>query len=683
MKTLVQKIENNPSCKVIFTDLFDTLVHRTVHPHYTIKLWSKFLIRELGLSISPDELFAIRIDTLVFLSKKHGLTGIELPYGALIEEVYLRLLYTDALVDTPFDIFKQLFEHADYVAETSVQFKNEELISQLYGLKQKGYRIYLVSDFTLSKEVITKILHFHRMSHIFDDIFISCSVSKSKENGILYPYVLEQTRSRPEEVTMIGDNKKSDVENAAKYGIGSIHLKHYPHKLRNKKNLFGNDANNFRKTCSKVQKRCEKSKHPFSEYIIHFYFFTERLYLKTRKGGVKNLFFLAREGLYLKQLFDLYQELNRFSGKNKIQTHYLKASRQSAQQIALRPLHDEDFNKFSKTGGRMSLRQLLTLFFFPEDIKTEITIDLGIDIEKVHSNIFDSKIMTKLRKNNRFIKHYEINRINQKQAFTNYLNAFGANIEHEGMTLVDVGWGGTMQECIYGFLGEEIPVTGYYIGLKAIYNIQPDTKRYGLNFSIYPSHGISDDILKANGQLYEQLLAAPHGSTLGYSMIDDLPNTIEFHEENEKYVFDNHIESLQEYMLLEFEKLFVALRPINYSQEMSQDYMTHMALRNGILMSKNKIEFINNLSKGFYQNVGENKVGLAYDSNQLKVSKIAFLKRFLRSPEKVFRYLVKIKPYMYSKGIYWLSGLVSVAYYYMRFNFWVKKKWFPKSLLKS
>jgi len=679
LKTLVQKIENTSSCKVVFTDFFDTLVHRTVHPNYSIKLWSKFLIRELGMSIPSDELFAIRIGALAFLSKKHKLRGIEVPYETLIKEVYKRLLNTDVLADTQFGAFKRLFEQADYISEISVQFKNEKLIAGLSSLKEKGYRIYLVSDFFLSKEVVCKILDFHQMSHIFDDIFISCSVTKSKEDGSLYPYVLDVTRSKAEETIMIGDNRESDILNSAKYGIQGIHTKHLSHKFRNKRNLMGNDATSFKKACSKVETRCGKSGHPFSEYIIHFYFFTERLYFKARKDRVNNLFFLSREGLYLKQLFDFYQELNQFTGINKIRTHYLKASRQSARLIALRPLPEEDFKTFGNMGGQMSLGQLLTLFLFKEEIKIELIADLGAEPDKIYSNIFYSDIMHELRKNSLFIEQYEINRINQKQAFTNYLYAFEANIEQEGVALVDVGWGGTMQECIYHFLKKEVPVTGYYIGLVAIYDIQPDTKRYGLNFSIYPSHGVSDDILKANRQLYEQLLGAPHGSTLGYTMLNNAPKTVEFHEENEKYVFDTYIKSIQEYMLLEFEKLFVALRPIDYSQEMAQDYMTYMALRNGILTNKKMVEFINNLSKGFYQNIGKNKVGLVYSPNQLQVSKITILKKFLKSPEKVFHYLVKIKPYMHVKGMYWLSWPVNLIYYYMKFNFWVKKKWFPKS----
>jgi FMN phosphatase YigB (HAD superfamily) len=648
-----------------------------------MKLWGKLLIRELGLKLSSDQLFAIRIDALSYLSKNLRLKGIEISYEILIEEVYRRLVNSQYLAGIPLDHFKNIFKQADYISEISVQFKNDEIIAALETFKEKGYRIYLITDFFLSKEVISKILAFHKMSSIFDDVFVSCDLGLSKETGSIYPHVLEITNTQASETIMLGDNKRSDIVNSEKFGVRSIHTKNSKHHFRNKRNLFGSDDQTFKEVCSTVEKRCAKSKHPFSDYVIHFYFFTERLYKKAKQNGVKDLFFLAREGLYLKKLFDSYQELNQFDTENKINTHYLKASRRSAQQIALKPLEEEKFENLGGIYGQMSVDQLLSWFFFPEEIKEQIFLELGIKPEQSYSDLFASELMPKLRKNELFIHHYEENRKQQKEAFSQYLSSFGANIEEKGISLVDVGWGGTMQECIYKFLNKEIPVTGYYIGLKEIYNIEPDTKRFGLNFSLYPSDGVSYDILKANGQLYEQLLGAPHGSTLGYTLENGQAETIEFHEESEKHVFENYIKGIQDYMHLEFKELFLGLRAVNYSEELVQDYITNMAMRVGILTNKKRIRFINNISKGFYQNVGENKVGLNYSLGQLSASKRSLLVQFLRSPEKVFRFLVKVKPFLYAKGLYWCSWPIGLAYYYMKFNFWVKKTWFPKRLLRS
>ncbi len=682
MASLIPKIEKISSGKIIFTDFFDTLVHRKVHPNYTLKLWAKLMIRELAIHISVNELYTIRTDALQFLSDKLKENLLEIPYEFLIKEVHNRLLNANLITTKNLEEFYKIFEQADYVAEVSVQFKNNLIINDLISLKNQGYQIFLITDFFFSKELMLRIIDHHDLTNLFDEIFVSADVRKSKETGSIYPFVLRELNVSAEDAIMIGDNKASDIINSGHCGIRSIHTKNLSHHRRNKLNLFGSDDHSFEKVCTQLEKKCQKSNFPFSEYIIHFYFFTERLYTKAIEQGINDLFFLAREGQYLKTLFDLYQELNQFTDSKKIKTHYLKASRQSAQKLALQPLNEENFEGFAKIHGEMSLYHFLQWFLFSEDIQGKIISEIGVDPNETHHNIFHSEVMGKLKMNPTFVKEYEATRVNQRNAFNVYLNSFGVNFEADGITLVDVGWGGTMQESLYHFLEEKIPVTGYYIGLKEIYNIQPDTNRYGLNFSIYPCRDRSFDILKANGQLYEQLLAASHGSTLGYTLIDDVADTIEFHEENEKYVFDTYISDIQDFMLQEFENFFINLRSINYSQKLAQTFMTDMALRVGILGKKKKIKFIENLSKGFYQNVGENKIGLNYKPSQLNMPKRNFLKTFIRSPEKVFRYLVKIKPFMYAKGIYWVSWPINLTYYYIKFNFWVKKRFFPKKLIR-
>ena len=51
-----------------------------------------------------------------------------------------------------------------------------------------------------------------------------------------------------------------------------------------------------------------------------------------------------------------------------------------------------------------------------------------------------------------------------------------------GINVVDVGWGGTMQEAIYGFFEQKVEVRGFYLGLNALYTITERTNRFGLNF---------------------------------------------------------------------------------------------------------------------------------------------------------------------------------------------------------
>ncbi|WP_422080656.1 HAD hydrolase-like protein [Ulvibacterium sp.] len=606
----------------------------------------------------------------------------EIPYDKTISEVYKRMLNNDLLEERiSFDFFSKCFQEADFKSEINVQFLNQELVSALRTLQKDNYRIVLVSDFHLPGSIIERILKFHRIETIFSRVYVSTDYGKSKQRGGLYETILEDGRFDASKIVMMGDNKSSDFLNPKKHGLQAIYLKHLLHKFRNKRNILGDEQKTFDTICRSIEGQCRKSNHPLSEYILHYYFFTERLYTEAKKKGIKNLFFLAREGMFLKKLFEHYQDSNGLLEENRIATHYLKASRQSAMQVSLQSLEKEEFRHLKrKTLGTMSLYQFLESFQFPEDHITTITQEMDVEPNKIIPRFVTSEAMSKLRQNKNFELYYERMRHNQKKAFLNYLDSFNVDFRKEGMVLVDVGWGGTMQDCIYEFLEQKVEVTGYYLGLRQVYNIQPNNKRFGLNFSIYPSQGFSDHVLKANTQLYEQLLAAPHGSTLYYKSDTENP-TFEYHEANEKRVFQEFIAPIQEFMFDRFIALDQKLKSLCYTDEMVQNYITNLGLRVGLLTNRKKLSFIQLVSQGFHQNIGNNQVGLVYSANDLKMSKLKLLKQFLWTPETIFRYLVKLRPMFYGKGKPWLGWPVGLAYYYIRFNRWLKEWMFKKNLI--
>ncbi|GGD74291.1 hypothetical protein GCM10011412_09930 [Maribacter cobaltidurans] len=638
------------------------------------------MIRELGLNLDIDTLYKIRMDVQNTLAKDLKTVKDEIPYNQVVQELYARLKNTGLLGEISFEKFMSYSLEADYRSEASVQFMNDDLIGGLQVLHEEGYKIFIISDFHLPKSVIQRLLQWHKVDHLFNDIFMSCDFEKSKETGTLYPTVMQHIGVHGEECSMMGDNMRSDIQQARKQNIKTFYLKHANHKFRNRKNLFGSVESDFIRSCRDIEKNCKRSDHPFSEYILHFYFFTERLYSEARQKEIKNLFFLAREGLYLKQLFDTYQHLNGFEETDYIRTHYFKASRHSAKQVSLRPIAEEPFMPVKKNYDHRSTQQFLSDFNLKEFEILAIAEEIGVDKDKVIENFSASDVLKKLRTNETFKIRYEQHRQEQKNAFDAYLKSFGVDFDKEGMVVVDVGWGGTMQEGIHDYMGGQVAVTGYYIGLREIYNIQERTKRFGLNFSVYPEKGYSDHILQANGQLYEQLLAAPHGSTLGYSKNPDMP-TIEYHEPNEKKVFDEFIAPIQEFMDDQFILLNNKLSSVVYDQDMAQKYLTDLALRLGLFTNKKKLKFIQLISQGFYQNIGSNKVGIKYDAGQLSMSKKQLLKQFLWSPEKTFRYLVKVKPHLYNKKLEWLGWTVRSTYYYIKANKWFKRKFFSKDLI--
>ena len=312
--------------------------------------------------------------------------------------------------------------------------------------------------------------------------------------------------------------------------------------------------------------------------------------------------------------------MNSLSEENNIRTHYLKISRQASFQISLKPLDQEDFRVLNKNNRTLSLNQFLDNFNAPAVLRQDIASEIDVDLDRPLEGFFTCGVLDQLKENSSFRNFYEENRNEQKTAFNAYISSFGTSIKKNGMTVVDIGWGGTMQESLYQYFNREVAVTGLYLGLKEIYNITEDTKRYGLNFSIYPSTKFDDHVLKANGQLYEQLAAAPHGCTIGYSNDPKNP-TVEFHEEREKYVYDNYVKEIQTYMRKEINTLSSSFKYVDYTKKMTQDYLVKLALKTGLFMNRPKLKFIQQISKGFFQNIGDNKVGLNYKSKALPLSK--------------------------------------------------------------
>lgn len=667
--------------KFLFTDYYDTIIHRNVHPNYTQRIWAKLMIRELGLPISIDELYFTRQESVKYLIKKLGQEDVEIPYHKLQEEVFKRLITTDIITVGRKNDFISLFEDADVRAEADVQYLNQDVLDTLKYFKSNGGKVYLVSDFYGSKTLFEKLLKHHGIIDLFDGIYSSAELEASKHKGTMYAPILKELSVDAKDVMMIGDNLRSDYTNATKNGLNAYHLPHKKYLKKNKRNNFGNDKKRLKNIINDVYKTCKKqSSIPFTEYIVHYHAFVERLYETAKRKQIKDLFFLSREGQYLKKLFDSYQDFALIDKSKRINTHYLKISRQASLQIALRDLEEEEFSYLQKKYSNLSIDEFLTAFNCPEDLKNQIISELNTKAETIIEGFFKSTCFENLKANQTFKTYYDAHRVSNHNAFKTYINSFNSDLETNGVSLVDIGWGGTMQESIYKFFEHEVPVTGYYLGLNEIYDIQPKTKRYGLNFSLMPYTGYDDYILKANSQLYEQFSAADHGSALGYSL-DAKDYTLEYHKPEEKWLYDNHIITHQEEMFELHKRLLTELEPLCYKQETLQSNITKLALKVGLFQSTKKLKFLNTLSHGFYQNIGRNQVGITYAVPKIK-SPLKILISFLMTPEKYFRYLVKLKSMLYKKSrLLAFFAPMRLIYLYFGFNKFLRYKVFHRFFL--
>ena len=635
--------------KWLFTDYYDTIVHRHVHPNYVQRIWAKLIIRELGLSISIDELYFIRQESVKYLEKKLAKDIDEIPYRSLKEEVCKRLVNDEVISNSFKEDFISLFEIADARAEASVQYLDQDVVDTIKYFKSNGGKVILISDFYGSVSLFEKLLKHHQIFDLFDGIYTSSSSEKSKYANTIYEPVISELNIDPSTVMMIGDNERSDYSNAIKNGLNAYLLPHKSYTRKNKRNNFGNDKKRLKKVLNGLYRKCKKGTAiPYTEYAIFYHIFAERLYETARRKNIKNLFFLSREGQYLKKLFDSYQAFTALREEDKINTHYLKISRHAALQMSLQDINEEPFTFLSKKYSNISTEDFLIAVNCPDELRASIIKELNVEGNASVEGFFSSSIFESLKQNQNFLSFYDAHRAQSRKAFETYIHSFNANVLNDGIHLADIGWGGTMQEAIYTFFDEKIPVTGYYLGLNEIYDIQPLTKRYGLNFSIMPYPDYNDHIIMANMQLYEQFSAADHGSALDYSLEAD-GFTLEFHKPEEKWLYDNHIKAHQEQMTAHHTSLLSQLESICYSEDMMQIAMSKLALKVGLFQTSKKLKFLDTLSHGFYQNVGTNQVGISYQPPKIK-SPIRSAMKFLLTPEKYFRYLVKLKPALYKKN---------------------------------
>lgn len=660
--------------KFLFTDYYDTIVHRHVHPNYAQRLWAKFMIRELGLCISIDKLYFIRQESVNYLVNKLGKSIDEIPYHRQKEEISKRLINDDVISVNEKDDFINLFEDADVKAESSVQYIDQDVLDTIKYFKSNGGKVYIVSDFYGTKTLFEKLLAHHGILDLFDGVYSSAELEKSKSSNSIYEPILSELKIEPEEVMMIGDNLKSDYTNAIKNGLNAYHLPHKKYLRKNKRNNFGNDKKQLKSIINAVYKKCKKSSAiPYTEYVIFYHIFAERLYEVAKRKKIKNLFFLSREGQYLKELFDSYQDFALIDESHRIKTHYLKISRHAALQMSLKDISEEPFTFLSKKYGNISTEDFLIAVNCPDNLRDKVIKELNIEGKASVKGFFNSPIFESLKQNETFVSYYNEHRDLSRRAFETYIQSFNTNIEENGIHLVDIGWGGTMQEAIYAFFDEQIPVTGYYLGLNEIYDIQPLTKRHGLNFSLMPYPDYHDHIIMANMQLYEQFSAADHGSALDYSL-DAEGYTLEYHKPEEKWLYENHIKPHQEQMYSLHKKLLVNLQPLCYSEEMMQETMSKIALKVGLFQSVKKLKFLDTLSHGFYQNVGTNQVGISYEPPKIK-SPIKSAIKFLMTPEKYFRYLVKLKPVLYKKNkLITMLAPMYFVYLYIKLNKYIRFK---------
>jgi HAD superfamily hydrolase (TIGR01549 family) len=649
---------------VLLFDIFDTIILRKVHPEYVKKIFSKKLKEYYNLDISSEKLYKYRFDIEASLCRENEKNGFDLEF--LFDEFAKTLfeqLNKNAILDKEigFDKFLLICKKLEIDSEIATQVVDHDVIELARSMKKKDIKLYCLSDFYLSREMLTKLFVEHGINDIFDDIFVSSEYLLTKRSGKLYDKVLDM-HFRDKKVAMIGDNHHSDFEMAKEKGLQAFWLdrksqyQHYEnHKIKTDKKMHMYDK--VEEIVSKHASHDRGNNIYFQEISYTLYYFTYLLAQQLHTSGVKHVLFLSREGEFLKKIFDHYVKIHNIK---EIESHYFLVSRKSTFIASLDSLENETFHTLFRQYRAISITSFLKSLNFNKTEISSINKDAMFDIETVEVDLPTSNAFKSLLKMDSFKYLYETKRVEQKNNLITYINSFGANIEENGLYIVDAGWKGTMQDHLFALFEEKVKIRGFYIGLVTDLVEHHDSQKHGLVFD-YQSPDIYDKIFLENISLFEVMLGASHGSADSYVYENSKIRVVTYQEKEEKEIYDNVISKIQNSLFLIICDLVDEFKLSHMSLlDMKRD-VAKMHARIIYAPTKEEVQFFRQLYH--YENFGLFQFS---EFNQHET------KGFLKNTKNIMKFLKNPKEFL--KLTFWKAaamddlGLLSVYYIYAKYK---------------
>lgn len=640
--------------KVILVDLFDTVVLRKVHTRKLMYYWATELQKYFTIDLLPQDIVKKRLDAYEILMNKYEDTG----YNDFIELLYSNLCNEGIIKNTTCEEFYCVSHYLEIKYEGQSHFINKKMVDWLRKQKSIGLKIYCVSDFYLPKQDILKFLQRLNIEDIFDDIFVSCDWNAAKRTGNLYKTVLTEINCHASDCIMVGCNKFSDKANAEIKLINTKFIPNYIQHMKNRISMISDDKKLRKKTMKRLIKKYANTESPFSEFVVLFFVFIVKLYNQVLKDNIKNLIFLSREGLFLKKMFDFFQECN-IPPEKRISTYYIKVSRKSLSNISLdlvkNPLPSID-----------SLSAFLDSIDIPENVVKQLPEMIKFDFQNKIEDFSTSIEYKTLVSNDEFIRLCANAHAENTEAFKKYIN----NYPDESVAFVDIGWSGTMQKALTSYLGKQ--TLGYYFGISVrdfndpyLYSDKVIMK--GLMFSNYPTKSKYFDCFAGNMPVYELFLNAPHGGAVSYSIINNEVSVKTEWISDDQYLFYNFAEPFQNKIWPLFKEICNSLTGCLYD-DIDENVIWDMTMHSFLLPSKAAVEFEHNAYRYYYNNFeGHDKgVNILSKSNIKKVfndSQEPLIIDILKRPYKYVRIINKLPIYLYSKKIGWITPLLTYPFY--------------------
>ncbi|MBD0787957.1 HAD hydrolase-like protein [Vibrio sp. Y2-5] len=519
--------------KNIFSDFFDTVVSRNCHPEEIKKMWCSDVIDAFNLSMRSADLYKLRSMIECELSDinfSHTLEK-EFKYKELVSLLFEQLS-SELNLNTNKGRFVSKCIELELNLEMKHQYINIDVVEFIKSCYNKGIDVYIVSDFYMDSSFMEQLLRHHKIERFIKKVYVSSECLSSKRTGALYRKVICENDICTTETLMIGDNYHSDYVKALEEDLSSVHIDRNETFQFYEQSLIKNNIKELR--CRLNEKFRDDKSISFCWMAIPLYVFIKKLTLNLEFNQIKNIIFLAREGEFLKEIYD------NLSNSTTTQSHYMYASRRATYLPSLKNLAEESFSKLLEQYPRISLKSFISSLGLDKHLNSFQDALPDLSFEEQYENLESSDEFKKLISNPVFCKVYDRERARQKKYLNEYIDYL---VGKEELHLVDVGWRGSIQDNIRSATGRN--TTGYYCSVLSGASVSDDSIKHGLLFRQFGTNKTS--IYNEFRAAFEIFCSASHGSLIKYT---SFPSFGELeHNDYESNLYTSKIRPYQERLL--------------------------------------------------------------------------------------------------------------------------------------
>lgn len=515
-------------------DVFDTLVHRRIAPDAIIDAVG----REIAEHLQANDITPVCawLDARDQAYAQAGRTFVErgLDMDAHLDDIVLpwvRCMAGGAFAGDA--AMAQHFIEREIMFEKWAVYPNEIMLRLLRALRADGVRVVLTSDMYLGRKYVARLLEHCGYAGMFDDLLVSCDSGTLKRTGQMFAHLARTLNVAPDMILHVGDNLLGDGVMAARAGLRSFVIRDRQMCARNARLDYDFRRQKSDPAWKGICAAAYAQAPPGTKGSAQESFgigvmgpvlapFVHAVAQRCKDSGVERVFFVSREGLILKAIYDEVAPL--VFGAHVPEAVYFGASRLTT---FLAAIHGDlygarEIDSAFANASHYSLRNLVQPLQMEEGLLKTLAAQAGIaDVDRpLPENFATWTPLSGFLDNPQFRAIVAERAKPAREGLLGYLEAIGF-LSGGRVAFVDIGWGGQIQENI-AVAVESHPgrpqIHGLYMGLNGTGHTR---KARGRRMEgLVCDAGEPDFFGQAALEfvfLFEIMVRAPHGTIIGYA----------------------------------------------------------------------------------------------------------------------------------------------------------------------